>query len=103
MRRSLAELEKANKDSLGDHKSIQGRYSAAEKQVRELEAKLQQESAETAQLALLNQRLAEELEDAKNEHHKDVEELDFKGDQTRKKYQSTSNYMVLVAALLTAI
>ena len=38
-------------------------------------------------MGVLRQRLAEELEDEREQHQKDLSERDFTIDQTRKKYQ----------------
>jgi myosin protein heavy chain len=58
--------------------------------VRELEAKLEEGGRDSSDLSVLQQRLAEELEDERTQHQKDIDDRDFTADQTRKKYQGKS-------------
>lgn len=60
----------------------------AEKHIRDLEAKLEDENREVSNMELLQQRLAEAMEDERDQYQKDLQERDFAIDQTRKKYQS---------------
>ena len=62
---------------------------SANQRIKELEKKLRDEGNESSDLVELNQRLAEELQDEKTQHQKDLEEHEFASDQTRKKYQGT--------------
>ena len=87
VRRSLGELQKANADTLAQHQALQERLKASEHRVQELQARLDDEGHGSSDLVVINQRLVEELEDEKARHQKDLEESDFTGDQTRKKYQ----------------
>jgi hypothetical protein len=53
---------------------------------------------------LLQKRLAEELEDEREQHQKDLAERDFTIDQTRKKYQGALQllgwYLVQVSEIV---
>ncbi|KAK0188801.1 hypothetical protein F5146DRAFT_680611 [Armillaria mellea] len=88
VRRSLGELQKANADTLAQHQALQERLKASEHRAQELQARLDDEGHGSSDLVVINQRLVEELEDEKARHQKDLEESDFTGDQTRKKYQA---------------
>jgi len=76
---------------LSDRKGGDDRSKSLEKKLRELEAKLQDENNENSELSKINQRLADELGNIKNQHQKDLEDVEFTGDQTRKKYQGMSD------------
>lgn len=87
----MEELEKKHQilsDRKGDDRS-----KALEKRLRELESKLNDENHENSELSILNQRLGDELGDIKNQHQKDMEEVEFTADQTRKKYQGVLIYL----------
>ncbi len=58
-----------------------------EKKLRSMESKLEEEGREASDLAVIQKRLEEELEDEREQHQKDLAERDFTIDQTRKKYQ----------------
>ncbi|KAL0070997.1 class II myosin [Marasmius tenuissimus] len=88
VRRTVSELEKAQSDAHAKHKSVEEKLRAAQKRIQELEHRLEDGDHESSDLVILNQRLAEELEDEKKQHQKDIEEGAFTGDQTRKKYQA---------------
>jgi myosin heavy chain 9/10/11/14 len=60
---------------------------ASERRINELETELRKEGREFSETSLLQKRLAEELEDEREQHQKDLAERDFTIDQTRKKYQ----------------
>ncbi|KAJ3931027.1 MAG: nonmuscle myosin heavy chain b [Lentinula lateritia] len=87
VRRTLSEIEKAQTDTVGKLKSNEDLLRAAHQRIKELEKKLQEEGNDSIDLVELNQRLAEELEDEKTQHQKDLEEHEFASNQTRKKYQ----------------
>lgn len=55
--------------------------------MRSIESKLEEEGRESSDLAVIQKRLEEELEDEREQHQKDLAERDFTIDQTRKKYQ----------------
>lgn len=58
-----------------------------QERLRELEARLDEEGRESADMEEFRHRLAEEMEDERKQHSQDLEERDFTVDQTRKKYQ----------------
>lgn len=86
VRRSLTELEKTHAETVSQHKVLQERVKASETRLKELQARLDDDSS--SDLIVINQRLVEELEDEKSRHQKDLEQGDFSSDQTRKKYQA---------------
>ena len=88
-RRALADAEKAQAEAVADRQASEQRLQSAEQRIQELERKLDEEGRETSDLALLRQRLAEEMEDERKQHHQDIADRDFAADQTRKKYQGT--------------
>ena len=88
-RRALADAEKAHAEAVADRQATEQRLQTAEQRVQELERKLEEEGRESSDLALLRQRLAEEMEDERKQHQQDIAERDFAADQTRKKYQGT--------------
>lgn len=87
-RRSLADAEKTHAETLGELKAAEHRIQAAELQVRDMEAKLEDENREIGDMELFKRRLTEEMEDERDQYQKDLSERDFTIDQTRKKYQS---------------
>ncbi|KAJ3894344.1 nonmuscle myosin heavy chain b [Lentinula edodes] len=88
VRRTLSEIEKAQTDTVAKLKSNEDLLRAAHQRIKELDKKLQEEGNDSIDLVELNQRLAEELEDEKTQHQKDLEEHEFASNQTRKKYQA---------------
>ena len=86
-RRTLVDVEKLQTEAVAERQITHDRLRAAELRLRELEAKLEEEGRETSETTVLRQRLAEELEDEREQHQKDLSERDFTIDQTRKKYQ----------------
>ncbi|KAG7095147.1 hypothetical protein E1B28_005926 [Marasmius oreades] len=88
VRRTVSELEKTQNDSLAKHKLLEGKFQTAQTRIQELERKLEDGDHESSDLVIFNQRLAEELEDEKKQHQKDIEASAFTSDQTRKKYQA---------------
>jgi myosin protein heavy chain len=86
-RRSLVDIEKSQGEALAERQIAEGRLQVAEQRLRELEAKLEEEGRESSDIDMLRQRLAEELEDEREQHQKDIAARDFTTDQTRKKYQ----------------
>ncbi|KAK2467941.1 hypothetical protein APHAL10511_000236 [Amanita phalloides] len=88
VRRTLSELEKAQADTGGERRALSDKLKSADLKVNELNAKIEEETRELSELNELRQRLAEELEDERANHLKDLAERDFTIDQTRKKYQA---------------
>ncbi|KAK7434178.1 class II myosin [Stygiomarasmius scandens] len=88
VRRSLSELEKSHAETTSRLKAADEALKTAQRRVRELEDKLAQEGHESTDLVTLNQRLAEELEDVKKQHEKEMQDVGFANEQTRKQYQA---------------
>jgi len=82
--RSLSDAEKSLAKSTEEFKKS---LKANERRIKELETELRKEGRESSETSLLQKRLAEELEDEREQHQKDLAERDFTIDQTRKKYQ----------------
>ncbi|KAJ3985572.1 nonmuscle myosin heavy chain b [Lentinula detonsa] len=95
VRRTLSEIEKAQADTVAKLKSNEDLLRAAHQRIKELEKKLHEEGNDSVNLVELNQRLAEELEDEKTQHQKDLGEHEFASNQTRKKYQGTLSKRML--------
>jgi hypothetical protein len=100
VRRTLAEIEKSQADTIAKLKANEDALRSAHQRIKELEKKLQEEGNESTDLVELNQRLAEELEDEKTQHQKDLEEHDFANNQTRKKYQGKKSTFSLSAHVI---
>jgi len=97
VRRTLAESERAQAELLAEKKALEARLQNTEQRLQQLEARIDEDGRESSDMDVLNKRLAEELEDEREQHQKDLSERDFTIDQTRKKYQgklylSTSCY-----------
>lgn len=89
MQRSLADVERAHNQIQEQKEFAEHRLQAAEQKLQQLRSKLEEEGRDSSELGALQQRLAEELEDERAQHQKDIAERDFATDQTRKKYQGT--------------
>jgi myosin protein heavy chain len=63
------------------------RLKAAEAEILELEARLEEESRGFTDMGVIRQRIADEMDDERKQYQKDLAERDFTADQTRKKYQ----------------
>ncbi|KAG9082348.1 hypothetical protein FRC07_014238, partial [Ceratobasidium sp. 392] len=87
-RRALSENEKILAESSGERLAVEAALERAEKHIQDLEAKLEDENREVSNMELLQQRLAEAMEDERDQYQKDLQERDFAIDQTRKKYQT---------------
>ena len=87
VRRSLVEVEKSQSVAVAERNTAEQRLQAAEKTIRDLEAKLDEEGRESSELDILRQRLSDELEDERKQQIKDLADRDFITDQTRNKYQ----------------
>jgi myosin protein heavy chain len=66
-------------------------------------ARLDDEGRESASIDILQKRLAEELEDEREQHLKDLAERDFAVDQTRKKYQGNVVPVVIELELIKTL
>ena len=89
-RRTLETTEKTLADVKSEVDSFKKNFHSAEKKLRSMESKLEEERREVSELAVIQKRLEEELEDEREQHQKDLSERDFTIDQTRKKYQCKS-------------
>ncbi len=69
---------------------------SAEQRMKEMYAKLGEGPPGLIELNELRQRLAEELDDERAQHQKDLAERDFTTDQTRKKYQGKLYYVQII-------
>jgi len=74
---------------VAERDAAEDRLNAAEAQIRELEARLEEESREFTDMGVLRRRIAEEMDDERKQYQKELAERDFTADQTRKKYQGT--------------
>ena len=92
----IVDLEKLRDQDVNEFKRA---LQAAEQRVRTLEAEIDKEGRESSELTVLRQRLAEELEDEREQHQKDLSERDFTIDQTRKKYQGMPSILQDVLVL----
>ncbi|KAF5353873.1 hypothetical protein D9756_007302 [Leucocoprinus leucothites] len=87
-RRTLETTEKALADTKAEADSVKKKFHSVEKKLRSMESKLEEEGREASDLAVIQKRLEEELDDEREQHQKDLAERDFTIDQTRKKYQA---------------
>jgi myosin protein heavy chain len=85
----LAESEKALAEAITAQKAADNKLQAMQERIHELETHLEEEGRESSHMDLLQQRLAEEMEDERKQHQQDIEERDFNLNQTQKKYQGT--------------
>ena len=83
----MAEAEQAQAEAVAERKAIEDRLASTEKQLRDLEAKMDEDKRTMTDLELLRQTLTEEMQSERDQHEKDLAERDFTMDQTRKKYQ----------------
>ncbi len=88
--RQLAETEKSLKKSVEEHKRF---LKSAERRIKDLEGRLEQEGRDSSKTDLLKTRLVQELEEEKEQYQKDLAERDFKIDQTRKIYQGKFRFI----------
>jgi myosin heavy chain 9/10/11/14 len=88
-RRQLADLEKSQAEVVSQRNQAEKHIAALEDKIHELEARLDEEGRDASQMEVLRVRLAEEMEDERNQHRQDIEERDFNIESMRKKYQGT--------------
>lgn len=82
--RQLSEMEKSMKKVVEEHRKS---LTSAEHRVKDLEARLEREGRDSSETDLLKTRLAQELEEEREQHQKDLSERDLTIEQTRKTYQ----------------
>jgi myosin protein heavy chain len=87
-RQALAEAEKAQAEAVGERKAAEERLALVEQQLRDLEAKFDDEGRDFADMDAFRRRLTDEMVEERNQYQRDLAERDFTFDQTRKKYQA---------------
>ena len=85
----MTDTGKTQATLVAERDAAEDRLNAAEAQIRELEARLEEESREFTDMGVLRRRIAEEMDDERKQYQKELAERDFTADQTRKKYQGT--------------
>jgi myosin heavy chain 9/10/11/14 len=85
----MTDTGKAQATLIAQRDAAEEGLKAAEANIRELEARLEEESREFTDMGVLRQRIADEMDDERKQYQKDLAERDFTADQTRKKYQGT--------------
>lgn len=88
-------MEKTYLDHVEEKKAIQERLQTTERKLRELEQQIEEEDRESSELGIHRRRLAQQLQDERLQHQKDLSERDFTSDQTRKKYQGNRSFMIM--------
>jgi exopolysaccharide biosynthesis protein len=86
VKRSLADMEKAQEEAKQDRKSLKEQLRNTEKTVQSLQSK-QQNDAEISKIEHMYSQLVEELDDERKQHEKDINDANFASEQTRNKYQ----------------
>jgi hypothetical protein len=86
----MTDTGKTQATLIAERDAAEDTLKAAEVKIRELEARLEEESREFTDMGVLRQRISEEMEDERKQYQKDLAERDFTADQTRKKYQGTA-------------
>jgi len=88
LRQSMTDTGKTQATLIAERDAAEDTLKAAEVKIRELEARLEEESRDFTDMGVLRQRISEEMEDERKQYQKDLAERDFTADQTRKKYQA---------------
>ncbi|KAI0040442.1 hypothetical protein FA95DRAFT_1502887, partial [Auriscalpium vulgare] len=88
LRRSHSDVKKQLAALALEHDATEVKLKNAEAQVRELTSRLEEGDLESSDLAVLRQRLAEEMDDERRRYQKELEDRDFEANQTQKKYQA---------------
>ncbi|CAG8531984.1 6454_t:CDS:10 [Acaulospora morrowiae] len=83
----VTELEQSLVEISNDKKIAQDKARYLEEQLVELDAKMEDDAVEIADFASLRSRLQDEFDEERERYRKDIEEIQFSLDQTRKKYQ----------------
>jgi myosin protein heavy chain len=74
-------------DLVAEKKAVDEKLQSTEQKLRELEQLIEEEDRESSELGIHRHRLAQQLQDERLQHQKDLAERDFASNQTRKKYQ----------------
>lgn len=96
VRQSMTDTGKARTALIAERDATDNKLKAAEVKIHELEARLEEEGREFSDMGVLRQRISEEMEDERKQYQKDLAERDFTADQTRKKYQGTRYFYILL-------
>ena len=96
VRQSMTDTGKARTALIAERDATENKLKAAEVKIHELEARLEEEGREFSDMGVLRQRISEEMEDERKQYQKDLAERDFTADQTRKKYQGTRYFYILL-------
>lgn len=88
-------MEKTHLDIVAEKKAIEERLQTTGHKLRELEQQIEEEDRESSELGIHRRRLAQQLQDERLQHQKDLAERDFAGDQTRKKYQGNHPFVIV--------
>ncbi|KAF8320349.1 nonmuscle myosin heavy chain b [Clavulina sp. PMI_390] len=87
-RQTVAEMERAMAEVTGERKAAEIRLRDYEQRIRDLENRLEKAQHGGADVEIFKRRLAEQMEEERDQYQKDLVERDFTMDQTRKKYQA---------------
>lgn len=96
VRQSMTDTGKARTALIAERDATENKLKAAEVKIHGLEARLEEEGREFSDMGVLRQRISEEMEDERKQYQKDLAERDFTADQTRKKYQGTRYFYILL-------
>ena len=88
-------MEKIHLDLAAEKKAIEEKLQTTEHNLRELEQQIEEEDRESSELGIHRRRLAQQLQDERLQHQKDLAERDFTSDQTRKKYQGNHPFVIM--------
>jgi myosin protein heavy chain len=86
-RKAIEEAERANTLTSTDLKASEHQLRQTEGRLNQVQAKLDEASRQISDFEIERRRMLEEMEDARDQHQKELSERDFTVDQTRKKYQ----------------
>lgn len=87
IRTQLNDAEETISKMLGERKEMEEYFHSLQKQVQELEAKIEDSSIELLEANMSRQRIEQELEIYKGRRQKEIEDREYSLEQTRKKYQ----------------
>lgn len=88
-------MEKTHLDIAAEKKAIEERLQITEHKLQELEQQIEEEDRESSELGIHRRRLAQQLQDERLQHQKDLADRDFASDQTRKKYQGNHPFVTV--------
>ncbi|KTW30988.1 uncharacterized protein T551_01540 [Pneumocystis jirovecii RU7] len=86
-RSQLKDAEETISKMLEERKEMEEHFHSLQKQIRELEAKIEDSSVEILETNMSRQRVEQELEIYKGRRQKELEDREYFLEQTRKKYQ----------------